>query len=164
MSYQTGEARILTLIQGINSGATWTATNSVSLANDSDNLGEVMLNTGKSYHYLILRPGPFTNTFINTNWSEAAAEWDTVVTLLVLKSTPRGPMKVLAEDRQAILDRLRLYARLNNLTGVTLANLGSGGPILTERVGPGPMDKRIVLFKQEMILKWDEISSVSQAD
>lgn len=164
MSYQTGEARILTLIQAI-SGATWTASNSVSLANDGDNLGESMINRGKSYHYLMLQPGAFTDEFINTNWTSAQANWETTIKLLVLKKTERGPFKVLAEDRQAIIDQLRKYARLNSLTGVTFAKLSKGGPITVERIGPGPLDKRIVLYKQEMTLQWDEISTgISQQD
>lgn len=164
MSYQTGEAQILTLIRASSSGTVWSADNSVSLSNDASNQGEVIFNNGKSWHYLTLKPGPFTDVYLDVGFNNVQAQWKTVITLIVHKETQRGPYKVLAEDRQAIRDYLNTYSRLNNFAGVTLAKITDGGPIITERIGATNSKMRKVIFKQEMTLLWDEISAVTQHD
>ncbi len=163
MSYQTGEARLLTLLQAI-SPTTWTADNSVSLANDSSNVGQQLIQNGKSYHYLLLRPGSFKVQTGDVGFNTYLVQWQTMITLYVAKTSNKPPIKALAEDRQAIIDQLMKYERMNNLSGTVHAQIDGGGAIATERVGSGPMNKRRVLFKQEVIHLWEEKLTVSQQD
>ena len=163
MSYAAGEAAILTLIQAI-TPSTWTETNSLSLANDTDNKGHGLLNNGKSHHYVMLEPGGFQVQDHDAGYNTHLVKWQTLVTIYAEHLTNRAGKKVLAEDRQAIIDKLQSYHRLNNLAGVTYARVLSGSKITTERIEIPGTKKRKVLFKQEVIVTWDELVSVTQAD
>lgn len=163
MSYAAGEAAILTLIRAI-SPTTWTATNSVSLANDTHNQGMTLLQSGKSHHYVMLDPAAFQLQTEDVGFNTYLVKWVTVIRLFALDETKHPPKKTLADDRQAIIDQLMKYERLNNLAGVMHAQIGSGGPVTTERVGRGPTNKKTVFFKQEVMHLWEEKVAVTQQD
>lgn len=162
MSYKSGEAKLLTLLRAI-TPSTWTADNSVSLANDTANFGQVMINRGKSYHYLMLEQGAFMDDYHDIGESSVQAQWQTIITVLVLKETNRGALAVMADDLEAIRNKLNQYARMNAQAGVTLGKLKSGTRRMTERIRVNNKTS-IVLFKKELIYQWDEISSVTQLD
>lgn len=69
MSYSTGEALLLTVVQG----CTGFDSNNTSRAN------WLILNSGKADHYAILRPGPFDIEWISANTYQG--NWITVVEL-----------------------------------------------------------------------------------
>lgn len=167
MSYAAGEARILTLIRASGGGTIWTAANSLSIVNDSNNIGMSMVNNGKSWHYLFLEPGPFASDYLDIGAEGVQDTWTTLITILVLKETQRGPIKVLSDDTQQIKDYLDTYSRLNALTGVSMAKVKSGTRITTERVGganPQARANRKVFFKRELTIAWDELTDITQND
>ena len=75
MSYQTGEAAILTLIQALDG---FDADNTLSLANDSTRQAEGLLNSGRADRYVILRPGTFSRVYADIGASEVHTAWGTV--------------------------------------------------------------------------------------
>jgi hypothetical protein len=160
MSYITGEARILDLIQGMNSGKTWTDKNSISLTNDADLYGQKMVNSGASYHYLMLDQGPFTEDWWNPSQMDVVAQWQTVIGLTVIEEPNRSVSVTLAKDIEDLRTTLNKYGRLNKLTGVVNAKITSGGRRYTSVLRIG--QKSLTLFKVDLTLAWTEITHAGQ--
>jgi hypothetical protein len=154
MSYQTGEAAILTLIQALDG---FDEDNSLSLANDSTRQAEGLLNSGRSDCYVILRPGAFSRVYADIGASEVHTAWQTVIGIYALNTSGQGPEKALAEAREAILDQLSAHLRLGN-NAVLGVNGFTGGEVGGRTVAD---DTFIV---QEVRVEWVEVGAVVQAD
>ena len=154
MSYQTGEAAILSLIQVLDG---FDADNTLSLANDSTRQAEGLLNSGRSDCYVILRPGAFSRVYADIGASEVHTAWGTVIAIYALNVSGQGPEKVLVEARQAILDQLSAHLQLGD-SAVLGINGFSGSEIGSRTVAD---DTFIV---QEVRVEWVEVGAVAQAD
>jgi hypothetical protein len=154
MSYQTGEAAILTLIQNLEA---YSSSNSLSRANDGSRKVDAMLNSGADYRYVALTPGPFTRIALDIGQTEWQTAWQTKINIYVLNSADHGPEKVLSEERQAIMDKLSAYHELNT-SGVIGLNAFTGGEVGEQEVSLG------TFIKQEVTLEWVEVTEVTQHD
>jgi len=154
MSYQTGEAAILSLIQALDG---LDADNTLSLANDSTRQAEGLLNSGRSDCYVILRPGAFSRVYADIGASETHTTWGTVIAIYALNASGQGPEKALVEARQAILDQLSAHLQLEE-SAVLGVNGFSGGEVGSRAVA----DETFVA--QEVRVEWVEVSAVAQAD
>lgn len=160
MSYATGEAAALTLIQTLSD---FNTTNSVSLANDDDNKGATLLSSGKSDRYVILRPGPFESDYLDIAGSLTQHRWQTSIDLYVLKTGVDAPEYRLASLRQSIIDTLDTYFRLDESVGY--AKVVSGEAIATGATGgTNSAPNGTPYIRQEMILVWEEERSLTQND
>lgn len=158
MSYATGEAAALTLIQTL---AAWGVSNSISTANDTTNKSVTLLQSGDSASYCILRPGEFEREALNVNQSGFVTRWQTVIELWVLRPTDGDAAeKTLATLRGDIINKLDAYYRLNKTSGVLWAMVTRGGEIKD-----GELEEQGKAFiRQEVVLEWDEETNVTQND
>jgi hypothetical protein len=154
MSYQTGEAAILSLIQALDG---FDSDNTLSLANDSTRQAEGLLNSGRSDCYVILRLGTFSRVYADIGASEVHTAWTTVIAIYTLNASGQGPEKALAEARQAILDQLSAHLQLGD-SAVLGINGFTGGEVGSRAVAD---DTFIV---QEVRVEWVEVGAVAQAD
>jgi hypothetical protein len=154
MSYQTGEAAILTLIQALDG---FDADNTLSLANDSTRQAEGLLNSGRADRYVILRPGTFSRVYADIGASEVHTVWGTVIGIYALNASGHGPEKALAEAREAILDQLSAHLRLGS-DSVLGVNGFSGSEIGSRTIA----DDTFIL--QEVRVEWVEVGAVAQVD
>jgi hypothetical protein len=154
MSYQTGEAAILSLIQALDG---FDADSTLSLANDSTRQAEGLLNSGRSDCYVNLRPGVFSRVYADIGASEVHTVWQTVIAIYALNASGQGPEKALVEARQAILDQLSAHLQLGS-SAVLGINGFSGGEVGSRAVAD---DTFIV---QEVRVEWMEVGVVAQAD
>lgn len=156
MSYKTGEAAIISIIQGL---AAWDTENSISLANDTTLKGAAIMNSGKSDKYCFATPGPFVSRYLDTNGTVIEDEWTTVVRLIVLALPKSGasPENELATARQDIKEALD--ARYNLGGGFSFAKLTAGDEIINDGVAEfGPY------IEQELFVTWMEEQDIAQLD
>ena len=157
-TYRAGEAAALALIQALSA---WDTSNSVSLANDENNIGMSMVNSGASSQYCFLSPGPFESGYENIGESLVIDRWQTVITLAVFVvqdlSDPSSPEMRLATLRQNIIDALDKRFALSG--SASFAKVISGTEIsnfTTAELGP--------FILQEMTLLWEAERDLTQAD
>jgi hypothetical protein len=154
MSYQTGEAAILSLIQALDG---FDADNTLSLANDATRQAEGLLNSGRADRYVILRPGTFSRVYADIGASEVHTAWQTMIGIYALNASGQGPEKALVEAREAILDQLSAHLQLGD-SAVLGVNGFTGGEIGSRSVAD---DTFIV---QEVRVEWVEVGAIAQVD
>lgn len=157
MSYATGEAAALTLLQALSA---WDTSNSISLANDTSNTGVLMIGQGSSDHYLFLSPGPFESGYESINEGLVVDRWETIITLVVLAIAASGesPEYRLTGYRQDIKAALDQRFMLQSAS-VSMAKVVRGGEIQNWSLP----DERLFIT-QELRLLWEEVSTITQND
>ena len=148
MSYPTGEAKLLALIQGM---AEFDRRNSARA-------DWKLLNSGASDHYAILKPGPFINSSESLGSGSAVTTWRTIVEMWQ-RWLDDGPTVLALEALVgAVIERLE---RFPSLEGVALMAGVSGGGEMQQRWlkegGPG-------WAVQEVYVDWQEERFIDSAE
>jgi hypothetical protein len=149
MSYSTGEALILTRVQ---------ACSNFSSSNTSQ-ADWGILNSGKSDHYAILRPGVFSIEWITP--LTYVAHWTTVVELWQQYTGP-GTAESSLYARAADLLAIQTYPKLGDTSGTIERNATfSGGEDPKEmwRKDGGPM-----WLKWELKIEWNEETTATYSE
>lgn len=144
MSYATGEAAILTLLQALD-------------AYDSENATRAdwrPLTRGKAQHYVVLRPGKWSNEQVTV--SSNVRSWRTVIECWRRYADDTRPM-TLQDDVEAIVAQLERYPTLN---GAVLDSIVSGGGDMLER----ELSNGSLWAVWEVYVDWQEEHSVSYAE
>lgn len=144
MSYSTGEAAILTLVQALG-------------AYDSENATRQdwrPLARGKAQYYAVLRPGKWSNEQVTV--SSNARSWRTVIECWRRYADDTRPM-TLQDDVEAIVAQLEKYPTLN---GAVLDSIVSGGGDMLER----ELSNGSLWAVWEVYCDWQEEHSVSYAE
>lgn len=158
MSYATGEAAALTIIQALSA---WDSDNSYSAANDSTFVTvDTLLISGDDDKYCVLLPGEFEREPGTISGTEFITHWQTRIQIYVLVQ-PSGdaPEKRLASLRNDIINALDGYQGLNGQSGVWGAMVTTGGEIFRPELAEGA---ERAFITQELILEWDEETTVTQ--
>lgn len=161
MTYATGEAAAMTLIQTL---SVYTTKNSISTANDTENKSHGFIEQGEAQGYCLLQPGGLLSAVENINGTETELRWIThidIIEMLDSIETTTSPEKRLADNRDAIIDVLDSYYNLNSEATVSFAKVMRAEPPtdfgLVEADGP-------VFTMQRLELEWHEIRAVAQND
>ncbi len=161
MSYAQGEAAALTIIQGLTGDYSFNDDNSLSTANDDENKGVNLINNGKAYYYCFLEPGEFTSDRVSLNQSMVVTQWQTVIRLMCFGNpkTKESPIQLLVAVREVLIARMDTYMELDSTTGA-YAKITSGGTV-DRWLSNG---NATPFVSQELILSWEEVSTITQND
>lgn len=144
MSYATGEAAVLTLLQAMS-------------AYNSDNATRAdwrPLARGKAQHYAILRPGKWANEQMAMSANQRT--WRTVVECWRRYADDTRPV-ALQEDVAAVVAQLEKYPTLN---GAVQDSMVSGGGDMQER----ELSNGSLWAVWEVYVDWQEEQAVSYAE
>ncbi len=149
MTYKAGESLILNRVQNLTSFST---------ENCSQGNWKI-LNSGKSDHYAILRPGPFerlpiTITSIQSNWTTVVEVWQRYQS----DSETLTDLQALITEVIDEIDEYRLLADTEKV--VQDAVVRSAGDVLEV----GPTDGAPQWLKWELIIDWKEEAEVTYAE
>jgi hypothetical protein len=151
MSYTAGEALILTKLQAI-SGSVWTSTNT-SRGN------WLMLNSGASDHYAVLRMGEGTNDGLSI--SVAVRRYTTIIDVWQAYVDDGTSYTNILGYWEAILDQFDAYRKLGDATGTVQDARCARWDAVEEmwRSGGGPR-----WLRQRFYIRWDEENAVTYAE
>lgn len=146
MSYSTGEAAILTLIQALDGYD----------SNNSSRADWRPLNSGKSANYVVLRPGDYRLTA--EGFSTNVRNWTTVIEVWRRYGSIGSPL-LLQDDVVTLIEHLEKYPYLNGTAGVAQAVV-AGGEGMQERL----LANDVLWAVWEIELVWKEEKSVTRAE
>ena len=151
MSYPSGEALILTRLRAI-TGSVWTATNT-SRGN------WLMLNTGVSDHYAVLKMGAGTND--GMSFSATLRSYTTVIEVWQSYQDDGSSYTNMLGYWEAILDMFDQYRKLGDTTGTVQDARCTRWDEIEERwtAGGGPR-----WLKQQFYIEWQEENTVTYAE
>ena|SRR3990167_2344578 len=150
MSYTIGEALILTRVQAV-SGYD---------SNNTSRANWLILNSGKSDHYAILRPGEFSLPWLTI--TRYLANWTTVIEVWQQYTTDVASRTNLYAQVATLLASLQTYPHLGDGANSSILDAAiTGGPEPTENwtAGGGPIWLRWnlnVLWKEEIEVTFAE--------
>jgi hypothetical protein len=148
MAYTDGEALVLTQLRAV-----------PGFSLDNTARGKWgMLNSGKSDHYGIIKPGKFKTT----DRSQIGTIWQTVISIYQRYTDDGVSLLALEANISAVLLRFRQYRKLADTTGTINDSAPISGSEVTEiwtKGGNGPS-----WLRQDVIIEWSEENHVSYAE
>ena len=148
MSYPTGEALILTLVQSVTG---FSASNAVRGRWD-------VLNTGSADVYAIVRPGPFLQVGAS---GRVEVTWTTVIEIWQLYTLDGTTLTNLESNMEAVKAKFDQYSHLNDSTGaVDFAEVTGGADV--NMIPPPPNGPQ--WLEWDLLIRWQERQAVTFAD
>jgi hypothetical protein len=156
MSYQAGEAAILTIIRTLSDFGT---ANSVSLANDTIGLGLTLPNSEASDRFIKLRPGEFNRNYDSVGLGTVTTIWQTVVEIAIDKGSTvaKSSEMILSEVREQVMNALDAYYQFNNADAY-------GQVVAGDEILESTFNNRGQYLVQELYIEWQERTTVTQND
>lgn len=150
--YKAGEARILVLVQAL-----------TSYDEDNATISDWMvLNSGKSKTYAILKPGTFDNEMMTM--TTYRADWETVIEVWQswnIRDSDTVNLQALEDKVQEIIDGLQIYRKTGDTGGTVLHAQISRGDLVNEIFN---QDGGLQWIMQEVTLEWSEEIAPSFAE
>lgn len=148
MSYSDGESLALTQLQAVSGFSTSNTSRGKWL----------LLNTGKSDHYGILKPGKWRKS----DRSPVGTIWQTIICLYQRYKDDGTSLIALEDSAAAVKLRFDQYRKLADTTGTISDSQPISGSEVTEvwtKGGNGPS-----WLKQEIVIEWSEENHVTYAE